>query len=86
MPAESSIRWLWIVLILLVSGSGNSSLCHHYLEELLETCILYFFSTRCYDWIRSMQLGPLVNKYNFKLYVFLFIFHGLFNGAVSVSD
>jgi hypothetical protein len=48
--AESCRRWLQVVLILPVDGSANTSLsvviCHFikntYLEELLETCILYF--------------------------------------------
>lgn len=55
-------------LILQVGGSPNNSLsinsCSHihetlYLEQLLQTCILYFLNTECYDWIVS-KADPLV--------------------------
>jgi hypothetical protein len=51
------------------------------LEEL-QTCICYLNTEYC-DWVLSMHLGPLVNDYNFKLYVFLFI-SVLFNDALSI--
>jgi hypothetical protein len=56
------IPWLWTVLILPVGGAANIvSLSSNvvifmkdvYLEELLETCILYSFNAGCYDWTVS---------------------------------
>jgi hypothetical protein len=37
--------------------SINSSVFHEnaYLEEFLETCVLYFCSIICYDWIVSIR-------------------------------
>jgi hypothetical protein len=50
------MHWLQAVLILLIGGS-DLQMKNAYLEEHLETCILYFPSNVCYDYIVSMQSG-----------------------------
>jgi hypothetical protein len=56
-------RLLQVVLILPASGSSSIIVlvdnCHFhesvYLEQFLETCMLFSFNARCYDWAVSKR-------------------------------